>query len=196
MRILLLILASSLQLSLSSPTIKEVKWLVERNSKLIIDGRSNVNKFRCQIDQYDGLDTLNILYDTQTSKVVSLTGAIEVLAESFDCKNDMMTADLRKTIMADKYPNLRVEFLPINKPVKYYGHMPTKAIIQISLGGVCKEFELHYTLNKVNGSTLLVGSRKFLFSDFNLEPPTKMLGMVKVENEFEVIFDLVLKPIS
>jgi hypothetical protein len=196
MRTLLFILFALLQFSFGKPMVKEVKWLVERNSKLIIDGRSNVNKFRCQIDQYYGLDTLSVRYDPYTSKIVSLTGSIQVEAENFDCRNDMMTADLRKTIMADKYPHLKVDFLPIHKPVKNYGHMPTKAVIQISLGGVCKEFELHYKIaTSDNGATTLVGSRKFLFSDFNLEPPTKMLGMVKVENEFEVIFDLVLKPL-
>ncbi|HMP98568.1 MAG TPA: hypothetical protein PKC24_02230 [Cyclobacteriaceae bacterium] len=193
-QITLFIIALSF-LSLDFPAGREISWLVEPGSRLIIDGKSNVNKFRCAVEQYPGLDTLRIIYNEHTSDFIALNGAIQVHANSFDCKNDMMTSDLRKTILADQFPHLRVEFLPTDAR-RPDTTKPGKAIIQISLGGVCKEFTLDYHIERsANGKAVLKGSRKFLFSDFHLEPPTKLMGMVKVDNEFEVIFDLVLKPL-
>lgn len=120
-----------------------------------------------------------------------------MLAENIDCKNQHMTNDLRKTILAETYPTLKIEFLPVIQNKKSQNKKEKATIIEVSLGGVCKEFDVGYSFNRrSNGYTTLKGSRKFLFSDFNLEPPTKLLGMVKVENEFEVIFDLILKPLD
>lgn len=195
MRIFTIILISCLCLALERPASREIKWLVLANSKLIIDGKSNVNKFRCQVNEYCGIDTLRILYQPHSLEVVSLAGRIEVQAKSFDCGNEMMTADLRKTILAEKYPQVRIEFLPSQKK-KDEKFKDSTAIIQISLGGVCKEFDLNYTLDKTpDGQTVLKGARRFHFSDFNLDPPVKLFGMVKVDDEFEVIFDLVLRPL-
>jgi hypothetical protein len=46
---------------------------------------------------------------------------------------------------------------------------------------------------KSSGLIHLKGGRDFLFSDFNLEPPKHMMGLVKVQQNLTVGFRLVLK---
>jgi len=39
----------------------------------------------------------------------------------------------------------------------------------------------------------LKGGRDFVFADFNLEPPKRMMGLVKVHQQLNVSFELILK---
>jgi polyisoprenoid-binding protein YceI len=43
-----------------------------------------------------------------------------------------------------------------------------------------------------NGDLKITGSRKLLMADFNMEPPTAMMGTIKVGNEVVVAFEITL----
>jgi hypothetical protein len=43
---------------------------------------------------------------------------------------------------------------------------------------------------KSNEIIELSGERSFMFSDFNLTPPEKMMGMIKTQQELKVSFKL------
>ena len=69
-----------------------------------------------------------------------------------------------------------------------------KGILKISLAGVTKLFEVNCTINATHAGIIhLMGTRVFLFSDFNITPPTRMLGAVKVNESLTVSFHLQLK---
>jgi polyisoprenoid-binding protein YceI len=43
-----------------------------------------------------------------------------------------------------------------------------------------------------NGDLQIIGSKKLKMTDFNMEPPTAMMGTIKVGDEVTVSFDIVL----
>jgi hypothetical protein len=88
-----------------------VKWIVEKNSTLSVQGKTNVNKFTCNIDEYAEKDT--IICIDNASKAVKLTGELKMDVLSFDCHSKLITKDFRKTIKADKYPALTIRFLSL-----------------------------------------------------------------------------------
>ena len=64
----------------------------------------------------------------------------------------------------------------------------------MELAGVKKKFELNYSFRETSpGLMRLNGGRKFNFSDFKLAPPEKFAGLVKIRDEFDVNFTLILK---
>ena len=170
------------------------RFVVQPASKLTIDGKTNINTFRCSITQYFGKDTLVLQEGGRNKRPVFKKGYVGLEAASFDCGMPVMTNDFEKTIKSKEYPVIFIEFLSFERGS---GAQLTggkfKGKIKISIAGVTRPFDVDCTIEaKESGLIHLQGGRDFTFSDFNLEPPSKMLGMVKVNDALTVNFHLVL----
>ncbi len=170
--------------------------VVQPESTITIDGKTNVNKFRCAIDRYSGVDTL-VLTVVDDARVVFTKGAVRIQASGFDCGMNAMTKDFVKTIKADKYPFIVIEFLSFEIVPEYSSSAEKfKGKLKLSLASVPKTVEVRFSLVKDDqGNVHLKGGHNFTFSDFNLEPPAKMMGLVQVDEKLKVNFHLVLKRI-
>lgn len=169
------------------------RFIVQPSSKLTINGKTNVNSFQCGITHYFGNDTL-VLQEGRNRRPVFTKGYVGLEAASFDCGMQVMTNDFGKTIKSKQYPFISIEFISFERGTNYESsNGKFKGKLKISLGGVTKAFEMDCTIQaKQSGMIHLQGGRDFKFSDFDLEPPTKMMGMVKVQDELTVNFHLVL----
>jgi len=171
------------------------RLIVLPDSQLSIDGRTNVNPFKCHIPQYVGKDTLVLQEGGNKSKPVFVKGSVSLDAASFDCGMAMMTSDFCKTIKSQSYPAIVIEFLMFERAPSYsVKEERFKGVLNISLGGTTNIFEVDCTIEMMpSGLIRLKGDRDFKFSDFQLEPPTRMFGLVRVEDSLKVSFNLVLK---
>ena len=169
------------------------RLIVLPSSKLTIDGKTNVNTFQCAITQYKGKDTLVLQEGGRNKRPVFKKGYVGLEASSFDCGMKVMTNDFGKTIKAKDYPVVSIEFISFERAPRFGAEETFKGNLKISLGGVAKTFDMNCTIQvKSSGQIHLLGSRDFTFSDFDLEPPSRMLGMVKVNDALKVNFHLVL----
>lgn len=172
------------------------KWVITHGSSLKVDGSTNVNKFSCAILNYSKPDTISV--KRSSNQPVELHGNIQLDVQNFDCRNPVMTADLRKTLKAKEFPKLIVRFLSMSKyPDSDKGQETTKGTVAIELAGVSKGFEVDYKVVSAEGDYLnFEGSRKVTFSDFNLTPPRKLGGMIRTNNELSVVFNLKMRVIN
>jgi len=163
---------------------KEVtRWAVQKTSTLRIQGSSNVNNFGCDITGYYQPDTLICFEENPDNKAVPLK---------------ILTNDLRKTLKANRYPKLVIRFLSFERnPVMRNARDVLKGSVEVELVGCNKRFDIFYTFEKTNSSFFkLNGNQSFSFADFNLTPPSKFGGLVKVKDKFIVDFNLLLQPIN
>lgn len=177
----------------SSPTV--IKWIIEKNSTLRVDGESNVNSFTCNITEYAKVDTL-VCFNDPLQPII-LSGKIEMDILSFNCHSNMITKDMRKTLKAEEYPKMFIRFISLQKmPGLLAKTELIKGLLEVELAGVKKTFELSYSFSKASaGSIQLNGTRTFYFSDFKLSPPTKLAGLIKIKDDFVVNFQLMLRPV-
>ncbi|MEP2668498.1 MAG: YceI family protein [Cyclobacteriaceae bacterium] len=170
------------------------RFIVQPSSKLTIDGKTNVNSFRCAITQYVGKDTLVLHEGGKNKKPFFKKGYVGLEAARFDCGVQLMTNDFWKTIKYNEYPVVSIEFISFERTlILASGNDVFKGRMQISLAGVTKPFEMNCTIEvEESGLIHFKGGRRFTFSDFNLEAPSKMMGLVKVEDKIDVSFHLVL----
>ncbi|GAB1446147.1 hypothetical protein MASR2M41_18990 [Flammeovirgaceae bacterium] len=168
--------------------------IVLPSSKVIIDGKTNVNSFRCAITQYTGKDTLVLLEGGKNKKPFFKKGYVGLEAARFDCGVQLMTSDFWKTIKYKEYPVVSIDFISFERTLQLTsGRDIFRGRMQISLAGVTKSFEMDCTIEvEESGLIHFKGGRRFTFSDFKLEPPSRMMGLVKVEDTLEVSFHLVL----
>jgi hypothetical protein len=169
------------------------KWVITSGCSLQVDGKTNVNEFSCSITNYSQPDT--IWASWSPDQPVKLNGSIHLDVQRFDCHNAVMTADLRKTLKSKEYPKLGIRFLSIaHYPNAGTRQKATKGIVVIELAGVSKRYEVDYNVvSAANNYINLVGSREVNFSDFSIQPPRKLGGMIRTENQLSVVFNLRMK---
>jgi hypothetical protein len=171
------------------------RLIVQPSSYLSIEGTTNVNTYECAIMRYDGADTLVLHEGGRNIRPVFVKGAVVLDASSCDCGMAVMTSDFRKAINSKEFPSITIDFISFERmPVYATTRDQFKGILKISLAGVTKVFEVSCSINATNtGIIHLVGKRDFNFSDFNIVPPTRMLGAVRVNQSLNVSFHLQLK---
>ncbi|MEP7143035.1 MAG: hypothetical protein ABI707_09200 [Ferruginibacter sp.] len=177
---------------------KTVKWAVQKTSTIRIDGSTNINDFGCDITGYYQPDTIVCSEENAVSKLVTLNGVLQIDISKFDCHNKMLTRDLRKTLKADEYPKLVIHFLSLERaPLIQNNKDFLRGWVEIELAGIHRRFEISYSFIKTGASLIqLHGNRCFKFVDFNLIPPKKFAGLIKVNDKFTVDFNLVLDPVE
>lgn len=170
------------------------RFIVQPQSELFIDGKTNVNSFRCGIARYPGKDTLVLQEGGPLRRPVFLKGSVHLPASHFDCGMQVMTKDFGTTIKAKEHPFIIITFKTFERLPNYKLKTDKfKGTMTISLGGSSNVFDVDCTIEvKPSGHIHLSGGRNFLFSDFNLVPPEKMMGLIRIQQELTVSFNLVL----
>jgi hypothetical protein len=174
-----------------SPTLLH-RFIVQPESTLIIAGKTNVSTFQCTT-LYCGRDTL--VLREGAGRPVFLKGNVSLDAAAFSCGMQLMTNDFNKTIKAKEHPAIAIDFISFERtPVYGCSEERFKGRMNISLAGITKPFDVDCAIEaKSNGIIYLRGNRVFGFADFNLTAPSRMMGLVKVEDKLEVKFNLALK---
>ncbi|MCW3080538.1 YceI family protein [Segetibacter sp.] len=176
---------------------KPVKWIIEKSSTLRIDGKSNVNSFSCDIEGYNRKDNI-ITGSYSISQPVTLSGSLTLEIIQFNCHRSLITSDFRKTLKADKHSEMVIRFLKIESmPELKEKSELIKGLVEVEVAGVTKEIEINYSFSKTDSDLVqLNGEKNFSFSDFNLKPPRKLAGLVRIKDDFKVSFKLMLREVK
>lgn len=180
-------------LTSTTPIEDRGKWVIDYNSQLMIHGKTNVSSFTCFISCYNSTDTLNYELDTKTRNLTFDRNKMVIPVFNFNCGNTMITKDFRKTVNVDKYPYLNIAFVSLDR--KGVDDLAS-GNMEITLAGVTKTATVHFNLKPKGDFLQLTGRYGVSFSDFNLEAPERMMGLVKVKEDLLVEFNLLIRPIA
>jgi hypothetical protein len=174
----------------SKPSIE--KWVIEKNSVFSIEGRSNVAPYQCKTSAYLKNDTLLMIREENESKPLVFQGGLELMIKWFDCGQQFMTKEMHKTLKADKRPELKISIIQLGR--FHEDGLPVKGLVDVEIAGITKRIDINFQVKQPNSSSLcFLGTRKLKFADFNLVPPEKLAGLVKVEQEILVKFQINLR---
>lgn len=176
-----------------SPVAAQQQWILASHSTLKVDGKTNINSFDCEIPTYGRTDTI---WTTAVGNgKVKASGELAIQVAKFDCHHKMMTKDLQKTLKVSQYPLMKIRFTEFSKSFEEYvkaGRIEGEA--DIELAGVTHHMPIAFSVIPGTGDQIqLIGIKQILFSDFNLKPPSKLGGAIKVKNELLVEFKLYLQ---
>jgi hypothetical protein len=192
--ILIILLVISAGADHKAPGMKA--WVIEKNSNLIIKGSSNINEFTCDVREYINQDTLVFFSDEKGKRLVFQRSALSIEVSQFDCHHKFITADLRKTLKYLQFPKMKVHFISMDDPSTVGPGHTIKGIVDIELAGILRRMDIVYTVSNQQGKFIdLTGSRKMYFSDFHLEPPKKMAGLIKINEDIQVKVQLKFRKI-
>ncbi|OLY90910.1 hypothetical protein BUE76_02610 [Cnuella takakiae] len=174
------------------------RWVVQRGSTVAVKGKTNINSYGCGISSFEGCDTISMTPHPASPQSMLLNGCIYLDVARFDCINRMMTAELRKTLQADKHPKLKIKFITLGKiAVGTNRKEEDCGIVEMEIAGVKRRYPIQYcyTIGSDANTIVIAGQKTLCFSDFSLIPPRKLNGMVQAKDELEVQFHLVMRKI-
>lgn len=184
-----LILFSAL-LTLSSFTSVLDPYNLTSNSKLTVTGTSTLHPWEIELEDMNCKATINLI-DSQIS-IENLS--FEAVSESFQSEHGkMMNNKIYKALKTDKY-----------KTVVFKADEPFTATISnnsfsgkikgtLSLAGVSKKIVVPVTGNIDAGSVNLSGETPLVMTQYEIEPPTALMGTINTGDDIVVHYHLNFK---
>lgn len=191
---LFLVLTSFKTLHFTFPPLTGI--LITDQSKLALNGTSNVNKFSCACTQKFSPMELHASTSSNRTVVTFDHSFLKIVTNKLDCGQKLMNKDMYETLKADKHPYIQIELKKVYFPIGVslddcaeWVELDAETIITIA--GTAKKVPL-----KVKARNLAAGRFQFRstqtvqMTDFGIQPPTAMMGAIKVRNEIDIQFDL------
>lgn len=192
-----IILLSSFVAFMAGTGAGETSYYIDAGSSLSIAGSSNVNKFTCSCTEQ--FPQNSIRFDLMDGgKTVRFSNAgLHIRSKSLDCGNPQMNKDMYKTLHADQHPNIRIELtraqLQEAELLTGKDWITLKASSQLTIAGVSKSVLFDVKAKRIAPDRIrLSTSKEVLMTDFGMQPPTAMLGLVKVNNTIRINMDLIV----
>ena len=166
---------------------------VAPESRMWIEGRSNVKGFSCTTEAVEGfgvVSSTNTAADKDTRPRVVVTAAVG----QFDCGRQGMTKDLQKALKASEYPEIRYELDSVVVSTVEPGETryTVSAHGRLSLAGQERPTRVVALAELTSGAGYRVtGNLPLLMTDFGVKPPRKALGLIRVRDRIVVYFDIV-----
>jgi hypothetical protein len=195
-KLLLIIIFCMLQIS-SHELISQSQQISMKlvSSKAYIVGTTNVNRFHCDLET--SINSQLEVMTTSNGDTLNFDGLTLVFPiAQFDCGMVLMTQDFRSFLQADQFPELIIDIqhMVINRSESLMEKVSIVADVSIQLSGQLKSHQIRrgYVMEMPDDEIRFVGEDYVRFTDFGLIPPTKFFGTVRVQDELEIAFDVVL----
>lgn len=150
---------------------------------IVINGESNVNRFSFSYTTLSSGFGNAFLYP-------SLPHGNEIIipVREFEPSNPLMYNDFLTNLNEQEYPTITIKFSNLGQNK---GLNPSYAVM-ITIAGVTREYNVECVIQNCGNQYMLRGSKAVRLTDFNLSPPEKLSGLVKVKDEFKVSFSIIL----
>lgn len=167
-----------------SKNVTKVK--ITNKSEVTIKGKSNVNSFECKYNSDFIENDLQVSIARNNNKILLDGAKIAIKSTGFDCAHKMITKDFKSILKADEYPHIVINVKEINTTKENI-----TAKLNVKIAGVEKEYLVPVIFN--SNTNNVKGLLKLNIKDFKLKSPKKLLGMVVVNDNVDINFNLFLQ---
>lgn len=178
----------------NSNTNTTVSFII--SSSVNIKVKSNVHSFNCKSSTNYGHDTLYVRYEKEDNIYSVENAFLEIDLNGFNCGNPLVNKDFATLLQKDTYPTIKIYIEQIMLNEMKAGNCPGKVDYDIEIAGVKKHFETKFSSSITKGKRLVEGELALSLSDFNLTPPKKLLGLIKVSDEILIEFHYFIEKTS
>jgi len=167
-------------------------------SKVSVHGSTNINEFTCFSDETYSPHSANLFINDLKNNITFQNVILKVTTESLECGNEGMNRNLCRTLSADKFPYIIVELehasVKDDQPLNLSQWMHMTGKVYISIAGKRRVQQIDFVAKQNgNGVYHFMGEHHISLSQYHLDPPTALFGLVKVKDVMTVKFDLLVK---
>lgn len=155
----------------------------ESQSYISIRGSSNINEFEL-INPHPAINENKSGVENKSRYL-----NIRISVDEFTSTNERMVHDFRKMVQESKYPVIKISIE--NRDLADFEETNglTNFGIIITIAGKSQEYTVPCEVfSTLNSGHMLSGNFSVKLTDFGIEPPEKLLGLIKVNNEVCINF--------
>lgn len=161
--------------------------LIPAQSQIIIKGTSNLHDWEENVEKFNVILDLNFNNQqvTQIEKV-----HVNLKSKSIVSENNIMTNKTHEALRVEKYPDIEFKLVSVDKLSSADGKFSGTLSGDVTLSGVTKRITVPFSGVQAADKITIKGSKELNMSDFNIKPPSAMLGALKTGNEVTISFQL------
>ncbi len=182
-----------LPLLFSSGPARNLSFTVDDESWLRLSGTSSVNCFECISASEITKGNMEVSVDDSGGSMTFSNARLKIRVKSFDCRNPRLNRDMHNALGVDKYPEISIELLEAGASGynESNGSGSTRTRVAISLNGRKKIVEIPVEWRaEGNDRFRFSGTRTLKMSDFGVVPPSPMFGLIKVNDDIDISFNI------
>jgi polyisoprenoid-binding protein YceI len=178
--------------ALSSPLLAQQTYQVKSHS-IVVEGTSNLHDWTASAEQANGSFKVNV----DDGKIASVNAVeLKVDAKSLkSSKGNIMNSKIIEALKAKKNPYISFKSTGGSVTEKSGAYKITANGV-LTIAATSQNITVD-ALGKVlpNGDIEFTGAKKLKMTDYNVDPPTAMLGTMTTGNEVTLTFKVVLKTV-
>ena len=173
------------------PGQSQSKFSSKNTVQLAVAGTSTMHDWVMKSSTGDCNATMQVDSDGNLKGITAMN--FSVAAKSLKSGKDGMDKNAYKALKTDKNTNITAVLKSAEVIAKDGKNYTIKAIISLTIAGKTLETSLEAQAKKINDTSFSVkGEKKISMKDYDMKPPSFMLGAVKTGNDVVLSFDLVL----
>ncbi len=171
---------------------------LEPESRLWLEGTSSLHDWSCEASDIQVV--IEVQRREQDSRAAPILRgvnlvAVDVPVSGIRCEKAKMDRNLYRALSADRYPTIEYRLKDSTQVPEPSGIGDITLLVEgeLTVAGTTRTVDLEVRVRD-NGTRGLriTGSKELLMTDFGIDPPTAMLGMLKTGDQVVVRFDLVM----
>lgn len=182
MRALQLILMATLFANPALGQTRRVFELDAGNGSVWLEGSFTLGSFSCTATAVVATIDVDV-----TNGDRPVAASLSLPTRGLDCGNRAMERDLHRAVRADTYPEIRYAFDTAD--VSVVGDFVTIGG-RLTLAGVTRELVVSGRYTRGSGALAARGSATFRMTEFDVQPPTALMGLIRARDRIIVRFDL------
>ena len=167
---------------------------VAPESKLWIEGTSNLHSWSCTADKFDAVIELDVAAASQLSTAAPKTlkrVEVKVPVKALKCGHDAMDGNLYKALKADESPDISYIMASFDAAAGENDGFTLKTAGTLALAGKENKLSMDVVATRLpDGTVKAVGMVPIKMTDFGIKPPTAMFGTLRTGDEVKVNFAL------
>ena len=182
----------------SSAYAQSVRLTVGADSKLWVEGGSNLHDWSCKASSMDAAIEVDEAFLKTTAAPLTLLRKVQVKVpvRNLKCGSGKMESNLYKALKADDAPDISYIMASFDVvPGAASDSFTVKAVGALTVAGTEKTVNMDVAASRLaDGSIRAEGALPLLMTDFGVKPPTALLGTLRTDNKITVKFSLVVEP--
>jgi polyisoprenoid-binding protein YceI len=161
--------------------------LIPEQSEMKIQGTSNLTSWEERIEHFN--ISLTVTFNKNEISGISNIHA-SLITTSIVSDHKSMTRKTRQSLKAHKYPNIEFLSVSLDKITSKKGEFTATITGNVTIAGITKKIRIPISGVFKGNKMDIKGSAGLNMDDFQIKPPTAMLGIIKADKDVTVTFNL------
>jgi len=166
---------------------QQVITLLPANSSVTIKGTSNLHDWEEKVGKFEA----DLAIDFQDKKIAGIDYVnFACQANSITSDYSIMTTKTLNALRAEEHPEIMFTMIAVEKLSTQKGIFSGILTGDLIVAGVKKRVRIEFSGNNGGDKISVKGSEEINMIDYNIEPPTALLGTLKTGEKVVVSFNL------